>query len=204
VPTSVHCRMISSSHSLASCIIQSWMRLTVNYGDIFFFGRLAVDCLGQLFRALRGQQSQNLSGDSILSRCCIAMSRWNIPILRPVSHGEHRRCVIQHLSNRYLDICRCFTVKLYDIHTRISRSIISKIFLAFLPKIVDITSGLVVLPSPQFIGRLTLNNLYISRDVSRWIFSTLLLTNCVELTRHFIGRFSVDVLDIFSGVSPSV
>jgi hypothetical protein len=79
-------------------------------------------------------------------------------------------------------------------------------FRASVSKIVDIISGLVGLPSPQFIWRLTLNNPCISYDVSRWIFSTSLLTNWGEFTRYFFRAFllpfsrplSVNLLDILS------
>jgi hypothetical protein len=58
-------------------------------------------------------------------------------------------------------------VKLYDIQSSISRSVISKFCRAPLAQIVDVMSGVVGLRPLQFIWRHKLNCLDISPDVSR-------------------------------------
>jgi len=128
-------------------------------------------------------------------------------------HGEISRfCVwsltvntVDVLSNTsrtdistFVDVSRwSYMIFIRTFHSQLSRNF-------FRTKIVDIMSDLVGLQSPKFIWLLSLNSLYISHDVPRWIFSISLLKNCVEFTRNFVGRFSWNVLDIFSGVSPSV
>ena len=152
--------MISCPHALASCTIPSWMGLTVNYGNIyiyiFFFFRTP-----RLYLSWTTVSDASQSVFSIFvarlkfSQFCVAVSLWYLPLFRLVSRGEHRRCVIQHLANRYLtlvDVSRwSYMIFMRAFHGQLSRSFF---FRKSLAKIVDIMWGHIGLPSPHFIRRL--------------------------------------------------
>jgi hypothetical protein len=126
VPNSVHCRMISCSHALASCTVPSWMRLTMNCGDIFFF------------RTPRSWLSWTIV--SCASRSIISKFVWRLVCLDAVSpcRGEtslfYVWCftvnTVDALSNilkrdisTFVDVSRCsYMMFIRAFHSQLSRS----------------------------------------------------------------------------------